>query len=242
MRNDDPRFGWSSRGAQSLWRCRFRGRRPARSWSKSRAVGPVPAPDSISRTLREERSVRGSVHPRPRNGRGESSSSVLARRDSRGGDAVVVADGPRCWRCPSCLRGEDRSLRRPDLRWCVGPRRLGIAPYLHGPRTRSRAADFAGSDPRGPARRRGRDVVPRSQQGQPETSEAFDGNRYRGRRTGALWRNLRQLTSSRVIAVDSAPHRLEVAQQLGGDVALRRPRRLRLCCAISLRDGRGRRV
>jgi alcohol dehydrogenase, propanol-preferring len=136
------------------------------------------------------------------------------------GDAVVVADGPRCWRCPSCLRGEDNLCvdRTSGRGWGQDG---GMAPYLTVP---------------------AREVVPLTSLDPILAAPLADAGvtsyhavnrispRLRGRSTaivigvgglgGFAVQFLRQLTSSRVIAVDSAPHRLAVAQQLGADVAL----------------------
>jgi propanol-preferring alcohol dehydrogenase len=136
------------------------------------------------------------------------------------GDAVVVAEGPRCWRCLSCLRGEDNlcAHRTSGRGWGHDG---GMAGYLTVPARE--VVPLPSLDPSLAAPLADAGVT--SYHAVRKTSP-----KLRGRSTaivigvGGLGsfavQFLRQLTSCRVIAVDSAPRRLEVARQLGADDAL----------------------
>jgi alcohol dehydrogenase, propanol-preferring len=136
------------------------------------------------------------------------------------GDAVVVAEGPRCWRCVSCLRGEDN---------LCAERSAGRGWGLDGGLTRYVAVSS-------------REVVPLLSLDPIAAAPLSDagvtayqavrrlGPRLRGRSTaivigvgglgGFAVQMLRQLTPCRVVAVDAAANRLDTARRLGADEAL----------------------
>jgi propanol-preferring alcohol dehydrogenase len=136
------------------------------------------------------------------------------------GEGVVVAEGPRCWRCVSCLRGEDNLCvqRSAGRGW---GRDGGLARYV----TVS-----------------SREVVPLQSLDPIAAAPLSDAGvtayhavrrmapRLRGRSTAVVIgvgglgafavQILRLLTPSRVVAIDARPDRLVVGRRLGADETL----------------------
>jgi propanol-preferring alcohol dehydrogenase len=136
------------------------------------------------------------------------------------GDAVVVAPGPRCWRCPPCLRGDDNlcTARTTGRGWgqdggltryVVVPAREAVPLPTLDPVAAAPLAD-AGLTAYHAVRR----ALPR----------------LRGRATalvigvgglgGFAVQFLRQLAGCRIVAVDVSPTKLARARELGADLAL----------------------
>jgi propanol-preferring alcohol dehydrogenase len=136
------------------------------------------------------------------------------------GEAVVVAPGPRCWRCPPCLRGDDNlcTARTTGRGW---GRDGGLASYIAVPAREAVLLPTLDPVVAAPLADAGvtayhavRRVVPK----------------LRGRATalvigvgglgGFAVQFLRRLTACRIVAVDVAPTKLDRARELGADLAL----------------------
>lgn len=136
------------------------------------------------------------------------------------GEGVLVTEGPRCWRCVSCLRGEDNLCAQ---------RSAGRGWGLDGGLTRYVSVSI-------------REVVPLQSLDPIAAAPLSDAGvtayhavrriapRLRGRSTavvigvgglgGFAVQILRQLTPCRVVAIDAVPDRLVVGRRLGADETL----------------------
>jgi alcohol dehydrogenase, propanol-preferring len=136
------------------------------------------------------------------------------------GDDVVVAEGPRCWRCVSCLRGEDNlcAQRSAGRGWGIDG---GLTRYVSV--SSREVVPLRSLDPMAAA--------PLSDAGVTAYHAVRRlAPRLRGRSTAVVIgigglgsfsvQILRQLTPSRVVAVDAVPARLVVGRQLGADETL----------------------
>jgi propanol-preferring alcohol dehydrogenase len=136
------------------------------------------------------------------------------------GDAVVVAPGPRCWRCPPCLRGDDNlcTARSVGRGWGQDG---GLARYIPVPARE--AVRLPTLDPvlAAPLADAGVTAYHAVRRAVPK---------LRGRATalvigvgglgGFAVQFLREMTASRVLAVDTSPTKLARARELGADLAL----------------------
>jgi len=145
---------------------------------------------------------------------GEGVSGVMA------GDGVVVAEGPRCWRCVSCLRGEDNLCARRSagrgwgldggLTRYVSVSSREVVPLQSLDPMAAAPLSDAGVTAYHAVRR----LAPRLRGGSAAVVIGIGG-------LGAFAvQILRQLTPSRVVAVDSLPDRLAVGRRLGADETL----------------------
>ena len=148
-------------------------------------------------------------------------ASGSAAAGAAAGDVVVVALGPRCGRCLPCLRGDDNAcvVRASGRGWGQDG---GLARYVAIP---AREAVPLGSlDPvlAAPLADAGvtayaavRRVAPKLRGSSTAVVIGVGGL------GGFAVQFLRQLTSCRIIAVDSSPPKLDRARALGADIALR---------------------
>lgn len=136
------------------------------------------------------------------------------------GAPVAVALGPRCWRCEPCLRGADNTcVRRSTGRgWGQDG---GLAHYVAVPAREVvplRSLDPASAAPLADAGVTGyaaaRRVVPKLR---GDSTALVIGVGGLG---GFGVQVLRQLTSSRIIVVETSPEKLARARSFGADIAL----------------------
>jgi propanol-preferring alcohol dehydrogenase len=136
------------------------------------------------------------------------------------GDMVAVALGPRCWRCLNCLRGEDNNCtsRTNGRGWGQDG---GLAGFVAVPAlevVRLTSLDPVLAAPLTDAGVTAYHAVRRV------------ASKLRGASTtivigvgglgGFAVQYLRQLTSSRIVAIDASPPKLERARSLGADLVL----------------------
>ena len=133
------------------------------------------------------------------------------------GTPVLVALGPRCWRCIQCLSGRDNLCRNRTsgrgwgkdgglAEYLVVPRRELVTLSSLDPRTVGPLAD-AGLTPYHAVRR----VAPKL--AAPATAIVIGA----GGLGGYAIQYLKLFTAARIVAVDTAPHRLSRALELGAD-------------------------